>query len=191
MAKTTVAAQPVKTPTVAKAKIAKAKATPSTPTADKTPAAKADAPAEKRSGVNIGKVSGMRVMAYQDHTFEINDQPGRRLTNDELAADWRKEFPESKAVKAGRITGEMVAAVRSLYNRGTGGHGTPGQIRNSQPYENVNGQRVKVAAPTRKAAEPTPAPKAAAPKPQPTAAKTQSTAPKAEAAKTPKLRKSA
>lgn len=105
--------------------------------------AKTEAPErEKKSGVNIGLHSGLRVMAFQDETFKQNDKaqrvaplsgPGRR-TDEELAAEWRAEFPNSRAVQAGRITAEMVRSVRNLYNAGTGGHGTPGETHSSRPF---------------------------------------------------------
>lgn len=101
--------------------------------------------AEPRSGINTGKTSGMRVMAYQDFTLARNDKPEFRLTDEELAADWRREFPESRAVKAGRITEVIVRGVRNLFNQGTGGHGTPGQTQSSQPWVIVNGKRVQSA----------------------------------------------
>ena len=68
-------------------------------------------------------------MQDQDHTLAINDRPDRRLTDEELAADWCQEFPNSRAVKNGRITAEMVRTVRHLFNNGTGDHGTPGRPR--------------------------------------------------------------
>jgi hypothetical protein len=119
----------------AKGKIAEAKAK-AKPVAD-------EAKAPARIGINIGATSGMRIMAYQDHTFEINDRPDRRLTDEQLAADWRKEFPNSRAVQNGRITADMVRAVRRLYNAGTGGHGTPGTEHNSHPYFVQDGKVVK------------------------------------------------
>jgi hypothetical protein len=119
-----------------------AKATASTAKAKGAKAAPKDV-VEKKTGINIGKTTGMRVMRFQDYSFEINDRQDRRRTNDELAADWRAEFPQSRAVLNGRITGEMVAAVRALFNAGTNGHGTPGQTHDSKPYVVVNGKRVK------------------------------------------------
>lgn len=107
---------------------------------------KVEAKKPAAGGVNTGAKSGMRVMAYQDHTFAINDRPDRRLTNEELAADWRAEFPNSRAVKNGRITAEMVQAVRNLYNNGTGDHGTVGVKNDSKPYVIVDGKRVQTEA---------------------------------------------
>lgn len=102
------------------------------------------APVDKatRNGVNIGKRSGLRVMAYQDHTLAINDDPKRRLTDTELAADWRAEFPNSRAVQNGRITEVIVRGVRNLFNQGTGGHGTAGKVQSSKPYVAQDGKRV-------------------------------------------------
>lgn len=101
----------------------------------------APAPADDKPSINKGK-SGMRVMAFQDHTYAINDQPNRRFTDGELARLWCEEFPNSRAVKAGRITADMVRAVRHLYNNGTGGHGTVGVTHDSKPYVIENGKRV-------------------------------------------------
>ena len=98
---------------------------PAAPVKGKRAPKAAEAKPEVRSGINIGKTSGMRVMAFQDHTFAVNDGPKARFTNEELAAIWRAEFPQSRAVLNGRITAEMVAAARVIYNAGTNGHGTP------------------------------------------------------------------
>jgi len=131
------------------------------PKAKGTPAKKAaEAKPEVRSGINIGRTSGMRVMAFQDWTFKVNDQKDKRFTNEELAAIWCREFPESRAVKNGRITPEMVAAVRVIFNSGTNGHGTPGVRQDSQPYvKDAKGQRIKttVTPRVRKVAEAAPA----------------------------------
>lgn len=104
---------------------------------------------EPRVGVNFGKRTQMRVMAFQDLTFAENDAkvrptlggPGFR-TDEELAQEWRSEFPQSRAVQNGRITADMVRAVRHLYNSGTGGHGTPGTRHASTPYVIQDGKRV-------------------------------------------------
>lgn len=156
-------------PTV-KAPAIKVKATAKAAPAIKAEVKTVKTPKVKAPSINIGVKTGMRVMAYQDHTFEVNDQPNRRLTNDELAADWRAEFPNSRAVQHGRITGEMVAAVRSLYNRGTGGHGTPGERHESVAYAIVNGKRTPVLTKA-ESAEPKPV-AAKTPAPAKTVAKT-------------------
>jgi hypothetical protein len=99
--------------------------------------------ASLRNGINIGQTTGLRVMAFQDATLASNDQPKRpaplahipgQLTDTELAKVWRDEFPNSRAVQNGRINEEIVRGVRNLYNRGTQGHGTPGQTHASQPW---------------------------------------------------------
>lgn len=146
---------------------ASTKAAKGKPGASATPAAE---PVEKKMGVNFGVSSGMRVMAYQDWTLAHNDEktrpdrkPGQR-TDEELAADWRAEFPESRAVKNGRINAEIVRGVRSLYNRGTGGHGTQGVRHESKPWMiDDKGHRIQGAYTRTRRTEqeeaPTPAPK--------------------------------
>lgn len=127
-----------KNPGKGEAKASKASSKPA-----QTPVASAKAEDKgTRNGVNIGQKTGMRVMAYQDHTLAINDDPKRRLTDTELAADWRAEFPNSRAVLNGRINEDIVRGVRNLYNQGTGGHGTPGKTHDSKPYTIVDGKRV-------------------------------------------------
>lgn len=106
------------------------------------PAQPASAEREPKSGINLGVKTGMRVMAFQDFTLKRNDDPKFRLTDTELAKLWREEFPNSRAVLAGRIDESIVRGVRNLYNQGTGGHGTPGQTHDSKPYIIENGKRV-------------------------------------------------
>lgn len=150
--KNTVVTTTTKTnPTSKKTLMIKAKKNASVPAASpiaKTgtqPAAKApQADKAERIGVNIGKSSGMRVMAFQDHTLARNDDPKFRLTDTELAKAWREEFPNSRAVLNGRIDEAIVRGVRNLYNQGTGGHGTPGKTMTSKPYSLVDGKRVVV-----------------------------------------------
>lgn len=108
--------------------------TPASPSATPEPSAK--------SGINRGVKTGMRVMQFQDDSYAQNDDPKRRFTDEELAALWRAEFPNSRAVLAGRITAAMVRSVRNLYNNGTGGHGTKGVTHQSKPYVIENGKRV-------------------------------------------------
>jgi hypothetical protein len=94
------------------------------------------------ASINKGKTTGMRVMAFQDLTLKRNDEPKYRLTDTELAALWRAEFPQSRAVLAGRIDESIVRGVRNLFNQGTGGHGTSGSTNASKPYVLDNGKRV-------------------------------------------------
>ena len=126
--------------------------TPPPPPAATPPAAKASKP--KVASINRGVRTGLPVMRFQDLTYRHNDEkvrpaplggPGQR-TDKELAEEWCKEFPNSRAVQNGRITEEMVGAVRRLYNAGTQGHGTPGApvTPPSMPWVlNAEGKRVR------------------------------------------------
>lgn len=110
----------------------------------------------------------MRVAEYQDYTFSVNGT--RKLTDEELAADWHAQFPAAVAFTAFHVKG-----ARRDYNAGV--HSKTFNKRPESPaveYVIVNGERVvagsvKVekpvkAAPAAKAAQPTapaqPAPKA-------------------------------
>ena len=76
----------------------------------------------KHEGVRTAKP----VMWYQDYTFMINDDLTRRLTDDELLADWRKEFPEAEGKVFTSSFSEGLAilrGVRAHYNIGRQGHG--------------------------------------------------------------------
>ncbi len=95
---------------------------PAAPVAEKkkksvTPTAEAK-PAAERSGKNIGRTTGLRIMAYQDQT--MSEQPTAKLTDEELAAKWQKEFPESRCRFEDRL--DVVRTVRRLFNEGR--HGT-------------------------------------------------------------------
>lgn len=72
--------------------------------------------AKKEKVVKISKykgaTTGMRVMEYQDTTFAANVKA--MLTDEELAANWQKEFPN--AVK---FTTTHVGGARRDYNNGT------------------------------------------------------------------------
>lgn len=113
----------------------------------------ASAPVEAKAGVNFGKVTGLRVMAFQDLTLKTNDAAKRpsplahipgQLNDTELAKVWREEFPQSRAVVNGRINEDIVRGVRNLYNQGTQGHGIPGQTQSSKPWIiNEGGKRVQ------------------------------------------------
>lgn len=58
-----------------------------------------------------GKTSGLSVSAYQNQSIARNVR--EKLTDEQLAKDWHKEFPEAKAFDEA-----TVRTVRSLYNRG-------------------------------------------------------------------------
>lgn len=74
----------------------------------------------KKKGAGVGALSGVTsglgVSAFQNKTLEENRK--KKLTDVQLAALWRKEFPKSKAVLAGRIDESLVRGVRGLFNRG-------------------------------------------------------------------------
>ena len=59
-----------------------------------------------------GRVTGMRVMEFQDATFSANHKA--KLTDEELAAAWRAEFPEAVAFTTFHVKG-----ARRDYNAGT------------------------------------------------------------------------
>lgn len=71
------------------------------------------------AGRFIGKTSGMSVTKYQNKT--LADNLKRHLSDEQLAADWRKEFPNARA----EYTAETVRGVRSVYNRGKHGNDVP------------------------------------------------------------------
>jgi hypothetical protein len=65
-----------------------------------------------------GATTGLRVMAFQDQTFEENYRQMR--TDEELAALWRKEFPNAVAFTPGHVSG-----ARRDFNNGTHAKATP------------------------------------------------------------------
>lgn len=172
---TTKATTSAKAATSPKGKASKAVAKPGV-TAQKQSAS--EAPAKEKvvakPSINIGK-RGFRIMEFQDLTFAENDAkvrptlggPGFR-TDEELAQEWRDEYPNSRAVRNGRITADMVRAVRNLYNSGTAGHGTPGVKHESKPYF-LDGTKRVAREPERKPRAVAATAKAAAPTAQPAA----------------------
>jgi hypothetical protein len=66
------------------------------------------------------------IQAYQDYTLMINDEPSRRLDDEQLLADWTRQFPDAKGcVFVGELA-ERLAIVRSIrrdYNKGVQNHG--------------------------------------------------------------------
>lgn len=139
---------------------AKPAQTPATP-APQAKTAQSE-PKEAKASKYRGVTSKMRVMEYQDHTLAINDQANRRLTDEELVADWQREFPE--AVK---FTLAHVRGVRALYNAGKHRKGADVPETPSQPYTVENGKRTLTVYTRARAAKPqlavsNPTPKAAA-----------------------------
>lgn len=107
--------KPAVKPTV---KLKKPVATAPDPITGKTPAeTKVEkAQAAAKPSINKGKTTGMRVMAYQD--FTLSKQADRKLSDDALAADWQREFPNARC----QFNATIVAGVRRLFNAGKHGN---------------------------------------------------------------------
>lgn len=77
-----------------------------------------DAAGKRRQEKYVGRTTRMGVEQYQDYTLYINDDRGalrgRRLTDEQLCADWQHEFPD-----AVRFTPFHVQGVRRDYIKGT------------------------------------------------------------------------
>jgi hypothetical protein len=95
-----------------------------------------------RTGKNIGRTSGMRVMQYQDKT--MSQQAKRKLTDEELGQDWSNEFPEARCQFKDRM--DIVRVVRKLYNEKRHGQQSIFDGIPVAKYEvNEHGKRVPVA----------------------------------------------
>ena len=82
-----------------------------------------------------GVTTGMFRKPYQDWLFEVNDQPDRRLADDEIAAEMNREHPMGKPIPP-----EHVRSIRARYNAGSQEHGPPPPgCGPSYPYDE-NGQ---------------------------------------------------
>lgn len=130
-------------PKTAKSPTAKTASAPvqKTSKAKTAPAADADeTPAKERSGKHIGRTSGMRIMQFQDHTLMQQDK--RRLTDEELGAEWAEEFPEARCQFAERM--DIVRRVRQLFNEGRHGKQEQRPAKPVPKYEIQNGKRVAV-----------------------------------------------
>lgn len=75
------------------------------------PAAEATAKVAAGPTRNKGVTSGMRIMEYQDHSLIHNS---KKLTDQQLADDWAREFPLSDVLQ--RKNPSLVALVRRLVN---------------------------------------------------------------------------
>lgn len=84
-------------------------------TVEKTKAGRAKEPGGG-TGRYVGKTSGLGVTKFQNQTLEQNKK--KRLTDSQLAALWRKEFPNARA----EYTEETVNGVRNLFNLGKHGN---------------------------------------------------------------------
>lgn len=130
------------------AKFTSKKTATTTPTPEPKAAKRGSQPAEatERSGKNIGRTTGMRIMAFQDQTMA--NQPDKRLTDEELAAEWQAEFPDSRCRFEDRL--DVVRTVRRLFNEGK--HGAQ-ELKPPKggvaKYELQGRNRVEVAEPKR------------------------------------------
>jgi len=80
----------------------------------------------KRLKTHEGLTTSKRVMWFQDWTFMMNDKRDRRLTDEELLREWRREFPMARGnvFKASFEKGlSILRGVRAHYNIGRQGHG--------------------------------------------------------------------
>lgn len=80
---------------------------------------KADAPVKAATASKYkGRTTGLRVMTFQDATFTANVKA--MLTDEELAAAWRAEFPAAVAFTVFHVKG-----ARRDFNAGTHAKATP------------------------------------------------------------------
>lgn len=119
-----------------------------------------------------GTAKRVHVAEYQDMTFAVN--PTRKLTDVELAADWRKVFPNAVAYTEFHVQG-----ARRDFNAGRHSKEFRGRVFSVPEFKIVDGKRIPVA--ESKAVAPKPETKAAAPAPKAPAPKAD--APKADAPK--------
>lgn len=93
---------------------------------------------EPTEGRMLGRTSGLSVMKYQNQSLEQNRK--RKLSDEQLAKEWCAEFPNSRAVRNGRIDAAMVRSVRNTYNLGKHGNNDGNPIPNPVPEFDENGQ---------------------------------------------------
>jgi hypothetical protein len=71
------------------------------------------------AGRYTGRTSGLSVTKFQNQSIETNRK--RKLTDEALAQEWKREFPNAKA----DYTADTVRGVRNLYNLGKHGNDKP------------------------------------------------------------------
>lgn len=116
----------------------------------KAKAAPKERAASKFISADVFEGRRMRVSEYQDYTFSINDSKNRRLTDEELAADWRKQFPNAVAFTAFHVTG-----ARRDYNKGIHSKAFPGMHTVEPWFADAAGKRTQTA-PAKSATQETP-----------------------------------
>lgn len=110
----------------------------------------------------IPEFGRMRVAEYQDYTFSINDRADRRLTDEELCADWQAQFPSAVKFVPFHVRGARRDFTRGVHSKR---FNTPPQTPSIPYVLDAKGQRIRadqIVAPT-PAAQPTAAPTAQAP----------------------------
>jgi len=107
-----------KNATVAAAKPAAAGSARTGAKVEKVKAGKGAAPGGA-VGRYSGRTSGLSVTKFQNQSIESNRK--RKQTDEQLAKEWRNEFPNAKA----DYTAETVRGVRNLYNKGNHGNDAP------------------------------------------------------------------
>lgn len=82
----------------------------------------------------VGRTTRMGVEQYQDYTLWINEdrggRQGRRLTDEQLCADWQHEFPEAVAFTPFHIQG-VRRDFQEGKNRTEAGSGSSHGVRDS------------------------------------------------------------
>src|SRR3982750_724433 len=73
-------------------------------------------PANQAAGRFTGRTSGLSVTKFQNQSIASNLK--RKLTDEQLALEWKREFPNAKA----DYTAETVRGVRNLFNKGKHGN---------------------------------------------------------------------
>ncbi len=85
-------------------------------------------------GRYTGRTSQLSVTKYQNQSIESNRK--RKLTDEQLAREWKNEFPNAKA----DYTAETVRGVRNLYNKGKHGNNDGEPLSNPVPEFDDAGQ---------------------------------------------------
>ena len=91
-----------------------------------------DAAGRLRPAKFVGRTTRMGVEQYQDYTLYINDdrdgRPGRKLSDDQLCADWQHEFPDAVVFTPVHVKGVRRDFIAGKKREGSGGssHGVRG-----------------------------------------------------------------
>ena len=96
---------------------------------------------EGKYSLHPGYSVTMGITKFQDFLFEINDLPGRQLTDEELSAAMHEEHPDGKVISADYRKAVSIRTVRRRFNTGSQKHGPSKSL--SWPYWSENGNRVR------------------------------------------------